>query len=102
MTAPKASASALSPLLGDYVLATKYSDGDPQDQWFVGFYDGERDGRHYVKNSAGQQGRANGFRRVKKISPERGRWMLQRRTEIERGARSVWWWVRASMTPNAG
>jgi len=24
---------------GDYVLATKYRDGDPQDHWAVGFYD---------------------------------------------------------------
>lgn len=40
-------AAALPPL-GAYVLATKYADGDPGDPWALGFYNGEKNGRHYV------------------------------------------------------
>ena len=65
-----------TPEIGAYVLATKYSDGDPGDAWALGFYDGERDGRHYVKDSAGKQIRGNGFRRVAAIRPDVGHWLL--------------------------
>ena len=82
--------------LGDYVLATKYHDGDPQDSWAVGFYDHE-EGRHYVVDSAGQQMRGNGFRRVSKISEERGALLLRNAREIELSGRSMWGWKRAPM-----
>lgn len=67
------------PAIGDYVLATKYHDGDPGDNWALGFYDGVLDtqGRHYVKDSAGRQIRGNGFRRVARVRPDVGRWMLE-------------------------
>lgn len=83
---------------GDYVLATKWSDGDPGDHWYVGFYDHESaGGRHYVTDGEGNQARGNGFRRVKKISAERGEWLLKHGDLIERSFRSVWWWVRQKM-----
>lgn len=82
---------------GDYVLATKYCDGDPGDQWVVGFYDGQRGDRYYVVNGEGQQFRANGFRRAKTISERRGAWLLQHRPDIESGDRSLWWWARTTM-----
>ena len=86
---------------GNYVLATKYSDGDPHDQWCVGFYDQQLDykaaPRHQVVDREGRQFRGNGFRRVKKISPERGKWLLDNAGMIEMGARSLWWWVRQPM-----
>lgn len=62
--------------IGDYVLATKWSDGDPGDNWALGFYAGENDGRHYVKDSDGQQLRGNGFRRVARIREDVGHWLL--------------------------
>jgi hypothetical protein len=67
------------PQIGDYVLATKYSDGDPGDAWALGFYDGVRDeqGRHYVKDASGKQIRGNGFRRVARIRGDVGRWLLE-------------------------
>lgn len=86
--------------LGDYVLATKYHDGDPQDHWAVGIYEREEGGRHYVVDGAGQQMRGNGFRRVAKISKERGAWLLQHARDIEQSGRSVWGWKRAPMSPN--
>lgn len=88
---------------GDYVLATKYSDGDPGDHFVIGFYDGKDGDRHHVVDSRGQRFRANGFRRCEKISGEVGAWLLARLDEIEAqpfyhdddGAlvgKSVWHW----------
>lgn len=86
---------------GDYVLATKYRDGDPGDHFAVGFYDraigDDLDRRHVVTDSAGVPFRANGFRRVERISEERGRWLIERFGEIERAGRSVWWWRRRAI-----
>lgn len=82
---------------GDYVIATKWADGDPQDHWYIGLYDREADGRHYVTDGEGNQVRGNGFRRVKKISAERGAWLLANAKQIEQSGKSVWWWVRQKM-----
>lgn len=96
---------------GDYVLATKYSDGDPGDQWAVGFYDGFYDTgyekRHLVVDNEGKQFRRNGFRRVEKISHARGCFIVAHQPEIEAsvatyrphtpGCRSLWGWKRAKM-----
>lgn len=68
---------------GDYVLATKWSDGDPGDHWGVGFYDRFEGRRHYVKDGNGRQIRANGFRRVGKITHEVGRWLLSAADALE-------------------
>lgn len=90
---------------GDYVLATKWGDGDPGDQWAVGFFTGmlpnESCDRYMVADADCKQFRGNGFRRVKKISAERGRWLLEHKQDIEYGGRSLWWWVRARMASNA-
>jgi hypothetical protein len=75
------------PAVGDYVLATKYSDGDPGDPWALGFYAGEMDmgndrndikvaARYLVNNSAGQSIRPNGYRRVARIRQDVGAWLL--------------------------
>jgi hypothetical protein len=94
---------------GDYILATKYHDGDPRDQWFVGFYShAVRWGafehvRYMVVNGSGVLARANGFRRVRRISQRRGQWLLDHRSEIESGSKSLWWWARRPMkTGEAG
>jgi hypothetical protein len=82
---------------GDYVLATKYSDGDPNDHWYLGIYDREAGGRHFVIDGEGNQARGNGFRRVKKISEYRGAWLLANAKQIEQSGKSIWWWVRQNM-----
>ena len=92
---------------GDYVLATKYRDGDPLDHWCVGFYKEaylhcETDQRHIVVDNNGKSFRGNGFRRVKKISKERGTWILAHANEIETSGMSVWHFARCSIkSPNA-
>jgi hypothetical protein len=69
---------------GDYVLGTKYSDGDPGDPWAVGFYDGIQYGdRHMVKDSAGKQIRAGGFRAVVRIPYAVGAWLLANARVLE-------------------
>lgn len=83
---------------GDYVLATKYSDGDPQDHWCVGFYSHMlREDRYIIVDNRDIPFRANGFRRAKRISQERGKWLLDRVSEIEMSGRSVWGWLRVPM-----
>jgi hypothetical protein len=93
---------------GDYVLATKYHDGDPGDGYAVGFYDRPLDcvggvTRHLVVDGDGKQFRANGFRRVEKISDAEGRWLIERFPEFkplemdydteEVTGKSVWDWL---------
>lgn len=78
----------MKPLVkGDYVLATKYRDGDPFDGYAVGFYDSAYDHfgqvRHMVVNANGEPYRANGFRRAERVSHELGSWILQHRFAIE-------------------
>lgn len=76
--------SALSK--GDYVLATKYGDGDPFDGYAVGWYDGPletTEGRHLVVDGSGNQLRRNGFRRVERITPEFGNWIVQNQIAVE-------------------
>jgi len=93
------------PVVGDYVLATKYGDGDPQDHWCVGFYAGLTNPGKYdpprydVVDGEGNNFRGNGFRRIKKITPERGAWMLKHAKDIELSRRSVWHFARCSMNP---
>ena len=75
------------PAIGDYVLATKWDDGDPGDPWALGFYAGELDmgndrdsikvaPRYLVKNNAGQSIRPNGYRRVERVRKDVGAWLL--------------------------
>lgn len=90
-----------TPKKGDYVLATKYGDGDPGDEWAVGIFDRmlpkEGGDRFMVVDYYGKQFRGNGFRRCKKISEERGAWLLANMADIQASGRSLWWWARRKM-----
>jgi hypothetical protein len=73
---------------GDYVLATKYSDGDPGDQWAVGwlhgFLDkGGNDQRFMVVDKEGKQYRGNGFRRCERITHEQGVYICENQPTLE-------------------
>lgn len=91
---------------GTYVLATKYDDGDPQDQWSIGFYDGVTaphydPPRYNVVDNDGKQFRGNGFRRVEEISKERGEWILKHAEEIAaadfHSGYTIWYFARCPM-----
>lgn len=96
---------------GDYVLATKYSDGDPGDQYAVGVYDREERDRHYVTDNEGKQFRGNGFRRCEPITHDEGVWLIAHFPEfkplelVERddgedymAGKSVWDWLAEART----
>lgn len=86
--------------LGDYVIATKYSGGSTQDAFCVGFYGGttkHAQPRHLVVDGDGNQFRHNGFRRVSKISKEKGALVVANIPRIEQSRYSIWWWYRRSM-----
>lgn len=69
--------------VGDYVLATKYSDGDPGDRWAVGFYAGMGHDLHMVNDSAGKQIHAGGYRCVIRIPFDVGAWLLKNAHVLE-------------------
>lgn len=79
---------------GDYVLATKWSDGSPFDQWCIGVYDG----CNYIKDANGGQYRIFGFKRCEKISKQRGEFILSFMDSLEISRKSLWWWKQCSMT----
>jgi hypothetical protein len=90
-----------APKRGDYVVATKYADGDPGDHFCIGFYQDNYDHygqtRHIVIDGEGKPFRGNGFRRVACIGAKRGAWMVEHLAHIARmkDRFSVWHWVRA-------
>jgi hypothetical protein len=92
---------------GAYVLATKYSDGDPADNevgptWCVGFYIGETQyGRHLVGDKDGGPHphgyRYSGFREVGVIDEELGKWLVDNSKILESapvGTINLWDLVR--------
>lgn len=87
--------------IGDYVVATKWHDGDPGDQFCIGFYNGSYDHcgsrRYLVVDNEGNNFRHNGFRRVARVGLNRGNWMVAHLELIYkmRDRYSVWHWWRA-------
>lgn len=80
---------------GDYVLATKYTDGDPCDHFYVGFFRGMLRDRYLVDDGNGRLARANGFRRCERISQRVGTALCAAMPIIGNvPGRSVWWWRR--------
>lgn len=89
-------------VIGDYVLATKYTDGDPMDHFCVGFFSGmlvDRTGipteRYLVANGRGVTLRASGFRRCERIQKKTGKILVDAFPFIgDRPGRSIWYWRR--------
>ncbi len=67
---------------GDYVLTSKFEDGDPADQWAVGFFDSMLNERYIVVDGDGTKFRCSGFRRCEKIPTEVGEWLLLHAVEF--------------------
>jgi len=86
---------------GDYVVATKWQDGDPGDHFCIGIYDGFYDHygetRHLIVDRNGNNFRKNGFRRVARVGVRRGEWMVRHLSYIEamKDRFRVWHWYRA-------
>ena len=88
------------PLIGDYVLATKWSDGDPCDHFCVGFFSGKDRDRYKVVDADGNLFRANGFRRCEAITQEEGELILSLKIGDQTGP-SVWWHLKKIRGPAA-
>jgi len=86
---------------GDYVLAMKWYDGDPKDPWAVGFVstiEATPAGRRFiVTDGDGKSFRASGYRRVARITPARGKWLLENSEIIEASSYGLAHWLRARM-----
>lgn len=83
--------------IGDYVLATKYSDGDPKDHFCVGFFNGMTGHtvkRYEVVDDKGINFRGNGFRRCERISGNTGAILVSCISLIEQSWHSVWYWKK--------
>ena len=68
---------------GELVLASKYKDGDPKDEWCIGYYDRFDRGRHMVVDVTGNQVRLNGFRRAGRITPKMAAWLIEHADVLE-------------------
>ena len=82
---------------GDLVLATKYSDGDPQDHFCVGYFRDmttHDEPRYNVVNEDGELFRGNGFRKCRKIEKAHAQEIINKFEIIERSGISVWKWLR--------
>lgn len=89
---------------GDYVVATKYKDGDPNDPFCVGFFYKkirQDPPKSIVTDANGIAVHANGYRRVKKISPDVGAKIVANIAEIEKSGVSVWRWVKTFESSDA-
>jgi len=83
--------------IGDYVVATKYSDGDSKDHFCVGIFNGMTDHnpqRFDVVDTEGKSFRGNGFRRIRRCRQDVGERIVNNLKNIELSDRSVWSWVR--------
>lgn len=79
----------------DYVIATKYKDGDSEDYWCVGFIDKiviDSDGKYYYINTdAFDRGP---FLKSKKISGDEGWFFVTNAEKITRSGKSIWRYLR--------
>lgn len=85
---------------GDYVLATKWHDGDSRDQWCCGFFEGMtgHDNQRYdVVDSEGRPFRSNGFRRCEKIHPVIGKYLVENSQYISAIKLPLWEYIASEM-----
>lgn len=76
---------------GDYVLGTKFPDGDPCDAWAVGFYGGKSGSCFLVVDDEGRPMlRKAGFRRVEKIPYHVGAYIVDHQSAIEDSGVPLW------------
>lgn len=89
------------PSIGDYVLGTKYADGDSGDPWAIGFLSAVHctpiGQRYIVSHADGTPIRPGGYRHVRRISFERGKWLLENSRMIEESGRCLGFWLRWPM-----
>lgn len=84
--------------IGSYVLATKWGDGDPMDQFCIGFVSGYTEhahARYLIVDDNMNSFRPNGFRRVMKITADEGQKLCEMFPEIsDKPGPSLWSYLR--------
>ena len=76
---------------GDLVIATKYSDGETNDHFVVGFFrDMTWHNRFNIVDDNDKLFRHNGFRKAKNISQEVGSKIIENIEAMEQSSKSVW------------
>lgn len=90
--------------VGDYVLATKYSDGDPGDPWAFGrlheIVNIPGLGYKYViLRKDGTPYRYGGFGCCRRVTPEQTAYLQANMDKIEYSGKSMWKWVKETPAP---
>ncbi len=78
---------------GEYVFATKYSDGHAGDPWGAGFYKGQDGRRHLITHSDGSLIRPGGYGKVSPITHAQGKSILESGDDLERYFPEVSMWA---------
>jgi hypothetical protein len=74
---------------GEYILATRFSDGQPMDPWAFGFLRRSECFYGVVDNAGNLIGY---FKRAQRITKEFGDFLSNNIQMIETSNRSLWWW----------
>lgn len=80
--------------VGDYVLVTKFSDGDPKDPFYIGFFAGMDDNRYIISDPACPGISFRRWWRCDRISKRVGDVLCKHIKVIEEASASVWYWRR--------
>ena len=88
----------IQPVVGDYVLATKYEDGDPGDPWAVGYYLGQHDFHGTIRylvgdHVGGDSFRRDGYIKIGLIDRDFGNWLMSAAKILEQspgGTINLW------------
>lgn len=77
---------------GTYVLASKWSDGDPCDPFALGILGDPYFGRHLVYDLEGKCIYGGGFRKIREITPEQADkvWPILQTISDVPGSPSIW------------
>jgi hypothetical protein len=87
--------NVINPSIGDYVLATKWQDGNSKDHWHVGYFSKEDQGRYFVNDSNGKCVRPSGFRKCQKIHPAIGAYLIENSDAISSIKLDLWEYIQS-------
>lgn len=75
--------------IGTYCLGTQFSDGDASGLWAIGFYQGNRDGMHFLAHEKGSEA-PYAFRWCEPITKEQGAYIIAHHEVLEESGFKLW------------
>ena len=78
---------------GDYVLAAQWDNGMHRNLWSLGFYSHTAWGYHFLNDVFGSS-ICTPYRRMQKVTPAQGDWILSNVLEIRKHRVSIWWFYQ--------